>query len=333
MDESKQQIIVFGGNGFLGKAIIHGLLAKGYEVCSFHRSPAPDLEFSGVKVIRGDIRNQSQVTEACRNCNAVIHTAALTGIAGNYRDYYAINVEGTMNVLQACRINNIRNLVYTSSPSVAYPPTRNIEGIDESSPYPEHYLAHYPATKAIAEKNVLNATDKNLSAVCIRPHLIWGPGDNNLLPRLIQRARAGKLIKVGNGNNKVDLTYIENAAHAHLLALDFLHKHDNPQRKVYFISDNAPVVLWEWIAALLERLEIAPPSRSISLKRAWRLGKISEMIWAVLPGEPPLTRFTAGQLAYSHFFNISAAMRELGYSPIVSPERALDDTVKWLKQY
>jgi len=333
MANAKDKIIVFGGNGFLGRAIVHKLLARGCEVRSFQRSSAPALEFAGVEIIRGDIRDQKQVIAACENCNAIVHTAAMTGISGGYRDYYEVNVKGTQNVLQACRVNDIRNLVYTSSPSVAYPPTRDIEGVNESAPYPESYLSYYSATKAIAEKLILATADKNLSAICLRPHLIWGPGDNNLLPRLIKRARTSKLIQVGDGHNMVDLTYIENAAHAHLLGLDFLRKNEEYQRKVYFISDDSPVSLWQWINTLLERLDLPTNYRKMSLKQAWRLGWIAEKIYAVLPFEPPLTRFLAGQLAYSHYFDISAAKNELGYSPIIEASRALDDTVKWLKEY
>jgi nucleoside-diphosphate-sugar epimerase len=334
MNWSTAKIAVFGGNGFLGSNIIRQLIQLNCgQIISFSRSPAPELERLGVEVKRGDIRSSAAVTAACRGCSAVIHTSAKAGVWGSWREYYSINVEGTLNVLSACRTNAIHQLVYTSSPSVAYSPTLDSINIDESALYPDRYLAFYPESKAIAEKNVLGVLNKELAAVALRPHLLWGAGDPHLLPRIVRKAAAGKLTRIGDGENIVDLTHVVNAAAAHIKALEYLAQCSQPRRKVYFISDNAPVKIWHWLDELLAQLGLPPVKRSIEFRRAENIGLVLEVIYKLLPflGEPPLTRFIAGQLSFSHYFNISAAINELGYQPVISQEQALRETVRWLK--
>jgi nucleoside-diphosphate-sugar epimerase len=212
---------------------------------------------------------------------------------------------------------------------VAYPPTLNIENMNESSPYPETFLAHYPHSKALAEQLVMRANDAILSTVSLRPHLIWGPEDPHLLPRLIQKGRMGKLIQVGAADNLVDLTYVENAAYAHILAAENLNGNGNAAGKTYFISDEAPVNIWKWLYELFEKLDIPPVKKSISYRQAYCLGAVMEKLFLLLPGEPPMTRFVAGQLAFSHYFNISAAKKDLGYQPAVTPEEAMEKTIAY----
>lgn len=333
MDWSREKVIIYGGGGFLGRYIVEKLISLNCRsIRIFNRRGAPDLEQRGVEVIRGDIRDRMDVCQAAKDCTTVFHTAAKAGIWGSRKSYYAINVTGTENVLAACRSHSIPTLVYTSSPSVAYPPTRDIENIDENEPYPQQYLAYYPETKAIAEKKVLGEPNKELAAAALRPHLIWGPGDPHLLPRVIASAKRGRLAIIGNGENKVDMTYAANAALAHVLAAEYLKKQEKCLRKVYFVSDNQPIIMWEWLNDLLKRLSLPPITRTISLQKAIAVAGIIEFVYKVLPlGEPPITRFAAGQMAYSHYFNISAAINDLGYAPKVTPEAALEKTVEWLK--
>ena len=336
MNLSGETITVFGGSGFLGGHIVRQLIELNCgKIKCFNRSPVPLLEKAGVEVIRGDIREPGAVNDACRGSTAVIHTSAKAGVWGSWKEYYGINVEGTMNVLAACKFNEIHHLVYTSSPSVAYLPSHDVNNLDESAAYPDSYIAPYPATKAIAEKKVLGAPDKELSVVVLRPHLLWGPGDPHLLPRIIRKAAAGKLMRIGDGHNLVDLTYIDNAVFAHLKALEYLKNCEKPRRKVFFISDNLPVRIWEWLNELLEKLSIPPVTKSMTYDKAYRLGLIFELIYRAVPflGEPPVTRFVAGQLAFSHYFNISAAVNELGYRPVTIPAVGMADTVEWLKKY
>lgn len=334
MEWKNEQIIVFGGSGFLGSNIARKLLEAGCSrVVCFNRRPAPELERLGARVVRGDIENRSAVAAAAAGCTAVVHTAAKTGVWGSYREYYRTNVVGTENVLSACKVNDIGTLVFTSSPSAAYSPDTDVVNMDESAPYPTTYLAHYPATKAIAEKKVLGEPNKDLAAVALRPHLIWGPGDRHLLPRVVGRAAAGKLRIIGNGRNLVDLTYIDNAVQAHLDALVFLRRNRGvPLRKVYFISDNAPVAIWEWLNDVLRQLGVPPITRKIEYRRALTVAGILEQLFRIpFLGEPPLTRFAVGQLAFSHYFNISAAMNDLGYRPVADPAAAMSATLDWLR--
>ncbi len=188
--------LVTGGGGFLGKAIVERLLARGDHVQSFSRGDYPELRALGVQVQQGDLDDPEAVRRAAEGCDIVFHVAAKPGIWGPYQEYYRTNVVGTENVLAACRSHNIARLVYTSTPSVVFN-GKDQEGVDESAPYPEHYHAHYPHTKPIAERLVLQANDSRLATVALRPHLIWGPGDHHLVaahpgPRPRRRAAADR---------------------------------------------------------------------------------------------------------------------------------------------
>ncbi|MCX6986095.1 MAG: NAD-dependent epimerase/dehydratase family protein [Lentisphaerae bacterium] len=313
MNWKNESVLVTGGGGFLGKQIIEALrrLDCG-SIRSVGRNPQPELEKTGVEVLCGDISDSSFILKACESRTLVFHTAALAGVWGKRGDFFRINVTGTRNVADACRKRNVGVLVYTSSPSVVLH-DGDTENADESVPYTEKYLAPYPETKAIAERLVLNANSADFATVAIRPHLIWGPGDPHLLPRVVEMAGKGKLIQVGDGKNLVDMTYVDNAASAHIAAAETLRNSQKANGKAYFISDGNPVVLWDWINNLLKRLDIP--------------------LLYMLPfsGEPPMTRFVAGQLAHSHYFNISAARNDLGYNPGISHEDALEKTLEWLR--
>jgi nucleoside-diphosphate-sugar epimerase len=257
--------------------------------------------------------------------------AAKAGIWGEYADYFAANVTGTAAVIVACRCNGISRLVYTGSPSVVFDGS-DIEGGDESLPYPDHYLTAYPATKMLAEKMVLEANSAALATVSLRPHLIWGPGDNHLVPRIIRKARAGRLRRIGNKPCPVDTVYVDNAAQAHLLAADRLSPGSPIAGKAYFISNGEPVPLWEMVNSILAAGGLPPVQRAVSPQAARFIGGVCEKIWGLLRlhGEPPLTRFVAEELSTAHWFDISAARRDLGYEPEVSIEEGLKRLRLWL---
>ncbi|MFA6569603.1 MAG: NAD-dependent epimerase/dehydratase family protein [Victivallales bacterium] len=333
MDWKNELVLVTGGGGFLGKRIIDALRRLNCgSIRSVGRRPQPELGENGVEVLCGDISDSSFILKACESRTLVFHTAALAGVWGKREDFYRINVTGTQNVADSCRKRNVSALVYTSSPSVVLH-SGNTENADESAPYPEKYLASYPETKAIAERLVLGANSADFATVAIRPHLIWGPGDPHLLPRVVERAKKGKLMQVGDGKNLVDMTYVDNAAFAHVAAAGTLRNSQKANGKAYFISDGNPVVLWEWIGNLLKLLDMAPVDKKISYRSAYVGGALVELLYKLLPfsGEPPMTRFVAGQLAHSHYFNISAARHDLGYKPEINPEDALKKTVEWLR--
>lgn len=324
--------LVTGGGGFLGRRIVARLQARGWNVRVLGRSKQPDLEAQGVEVHRGSIAKLSVVRDAVQGADAVFHVAAKAGVWGSRKSYWRTNVDGTTHVLQACREHRVRRLIYTSTPSVVFT-GEAFEGANESLPYGHGFLCHYAETKALAERDVLHANDpQGLRTIALRPHLIWGPGDPHLLPRVLHQAARGKLRIVGLGINRVDMTHVENAAHAHLLALDALEK-NRGGGEAYFISDGRPIVLWVWINDLLKRLDLPPLSRSISLRKARRIGAILETLWGthLLPGEPPMTRFVATELAKDHWFDISRARKDLGYAPVIPPDQGLADYVAQVK--
>jgi nucleoside-diphosphate-sugar epimerase len=326
------KVLVTGGGGFLGQAIIQRLIARGDSVRSLQRSKIPKLIDCGVDCIQGDISESETVRKAVTGSDLVFHVAAKAGVWGRFEDYHRANVIGTENVLVACRSEHVTKLVYTSSPSVVFD-GHDESGIDESTPYPARYLAHYPQTKAIAEKMVLAANGPGLATISLRPHLIWGPGDNHLVPRLIQRAKANQLRRVGNGKNVVDATYIDNAADAHLLAADRLDAGTPCSGKTYFISNGEPLPLWELINRMLACADLPPVTRRISATAAYLAGGMLEGIYSATgrQDEPRMTRFVARQLTTSHWFSLDAARRDLGYQPKVSVEeglRRLRDSLK-----
>lgn len=318
------QVLVTGGGGFLGQAIIRQLIARGDQVRSLQRSDAPELTSQGVTVLRGDISDSATVKQAVSGCDAVLHVAAKAGVWGPYQTYHQANVVGTDNVVAACRSEGVSRLVYTSSPSVVFH-GKDEAGVDESIPYPKRYLTSYPRTKAAAERLVLSANTSGFATTSLRPHLIWGPGDNHLIPRLVQRARAGKLRRVGNGKNLVDATFIDNAADAHVMALDALRPGSANSGKAYFIANGEPMPLWNLIDRLLACAGVAPVSKSISARAAYSIGAVLEMVYQATgrQDEPPMTRFVARQLATSHWFCLDAARRDFGYVPKVGVEEGL----------
>lgn len=317
------KILVTGGGGFLGQAICRQLLARGDEPISFQRSESAALASIGIAQRRGDIRRPTEVQEAAAGCAAIIHTAGKAGAWGDPAVYHAINVVGTQNVLDACRALHIRRLVFTSSPSVAHG-GGDIEGGNESLPYPDHYAAPYPQSKAIAEQKVMAASGSGLSTVSLRPHLVWGPGDNQLLPRLVQRARRGAL-KLPGTSKLIDTVYIDNAARAHLLALSALDTNPACHGKTYFISNDEPWPQAQIVSALLAAVGVDVPIRAIPTTTALLVGALAEGWWRLSRrrDEPPLTRWSAQQLSTAHWYDISAARKDLGYQPLISMHEGL----------
>ncbi|HBT96683.1 MAG TPA: 3-beta hydroxysteroid dehydrogenase [Desulfobulbaceae bacterium] len=325
-------ILVTGGAGFVGGAILRMADERGFECVSLSRRFSPDLAKLSLRQIQADIGDRQALIAAFTGVDTVVHAAAIAGVWGAWRDYQKSNIDGTANVLAACRQCGVKNLVYTSTPSVVFD-RDDIRGADESLPYARHFLCHYAKSKAIAEKMVLAANDKHLRTCAIRPHLVWGPGDPHLLPRLVERGRRGKLKIVGDGENLVDISYIDNVAYAHLLAADNLAADGAATGKAYFISQGEPVALWSWVNELFSRLGIAPVRAKIPFAAAYGLGATLESLYTLFrkTSEPPMTRFVAEQLAKSHYFSIDRARRDLGYQPLVTHEEGLRRVVAWLK--
>lgn len=318
--------VVTGGNGFIGRYIVEQLRARGDEVRVIGRRPYPELEAMGVRCFAIDLSSQESCAEALRGCDVVFHVAAKAGVWGAAAEYYRNNVTATQHMLRETVRAAVPKFVYTSTPSVVFG-EESVEGADENQPYPARYLAPYSFTKALAERSVLAC--RELLTVVIRPPIVWGPRDPHIVPRLLSRARAGRLVQIGDGSNKVDITYVENAAAAHILAADRLSA-DSPLRgRPYFIGQEEPVFVWEFINRLIHLAGLKPVRRTISLATALRVAGALETTYRLfnLPGEPPLTRLTVTQLARSRWFDLSAARRDLGYQPQISIEEGLRRTV------
>lgn len=316
--------LVTGGGGFLGGAIVRMLRERGDAVRSFSRSAYSVLDALGVEQVRGDLADSAAVSRAAAGCDIVFHVAAKAGVWGLWRKYYQANVVGTESVLAACKAHGIRRLVFTSSPSCTFAGVDQ-NGVDESEPYPARFLAHYPHSKAIAEQAVLRANGPGLATVALRPHLIWGPGDPHIIPRLIERARAGKLRRIGAEPKLVDTTYIDNAATAHLLAADRLFVGSPIAGRAYFISQEEPEPLWEFVNRVLAIAGLPPISRTISPTLAYWTGAALECLHRLLRirREPTITRFVARQLSTAHWFDLTGANRDLNYVPQVSTTEGL----------
>ncbi|HSG72716.1 MAG TPA: NAD-dependent epimerase/dehydratase family protein, partial [Planctomycetaceae bacterium] len=306
--------LVTGGAGFLGRYIVEQLLARGDEVRILTRGDYELLRQMPVEVIRGDVRDLNVNLKACAGIETVFHTAAVPGIWGSWNEYYSNNTLGTERLLQASIEQGVRKFLYTSSPSVIFDSIDHINR-DESVPYPSKYLCHYPHTKALAERHVLEMNGQGEVATCsIRPHLMWGPRDNHLVPRLLKRAKSRKLIRVGDGTNTISVIYVENAAAAHLQAADCLGTDTPVGGQAYFINETEPVNLWNWIAQILEVAELPPVRRHISRRTAYAIGTVMEGISRMLrlKSEPTMSRFLANQLSLSHTYRIDRAQRDFG---------------------
>jgi nucleoside-diphosphate-sugar epimerase len=324
------RVLITGGNGFLGRAIVAELLARGHQVSSASRRPSPELARLGVRTLTCDVRNVAHVDRAVQGHEAVVHAAALTGFHGVRADFVRTNVDGTRHVVEACRRNGVPRLVYTSSPSVCFD-GRSHRQADESLPHARRFLAAYPETKALAERAVLAANGKDLATLALRPHLVLGPGDANLLPRLAERARAGRLCVVGNGRNEVSFTWVENAAAAHADALERLSPGAPCAGRAYFVAQKEPVQLWPWLAELFTRAGVPPPKGRVPLALAYAAGILCELFHARRAAEPPMTRFLALQLATSHSYDVAALERDLGYRERVSTAEATERLVELLR--
>lgn len=322
-----KRVLVTGGGGFVGSTIVRQLLRKDIKCLVLGRHSYPAIEALGVTCLVGDICDASFVAASTRDIDTVFHVAALAGIWGKWDDYYRINVQGTENVLAACKTNKVRKCIYTSTPSVVFNGNDIING-DEQLPYADKFLCHYAKSKVMAERLVLesNGAYENFQTCAIRPHLIWGPGDPHLVPRLLERGRLKQLKKIGDCTNLVDISYVENVAEAHLLAALNLESTGTAAGQAYFISQGEPVNLWQWIDELFKRNDVPAISGRIPFYVAYAAGALLEAAHHLLAPsqEPKMTRFVAEQLAKSHYFSIAKAQRDLCYKVRISTEEGMN---------
>jgi nucleoside-diphosphate-sugar epimerase len=319
------KVFITGGGGFLGSHIVELLLGEGHEITSYSRGHYPELEKKGVKTIQGGLDDLEKLSAACKDHDVFFHTASKVAMWGKSQDFYDTNVVGTQNALKAAKANGIPHFIYTSTPSVVFG-DQSLSGVNEETPYPEKSYSRYGHSKAQAEKWVLEQNGADIKTVALRPHLIFGPRDRNLIPRLVDAAKKGRLKMIGDGTNKVDVLYVENAADAHFKAWQALK--ERPEMvggQAYFIGQG-PVVLWDFINDILNHYQVPPVKKKISFQKAFKIGGLIEKgaeILKVYNWHPPMTRFVALQLSKDHYFDHQKAMNDLGWQPTVSVKEAL----------
>ncbi|HEX6820156.1 MAG TPA: NAD-dependent epimerase/dehydratase family protein [Ktedonobacterales bacterium] len=326
-DSINRRLLVTGGTGFLGGHLARTLLAQGHDVRLMGRDfrAAGELLAAGAIPLNADLRDPAAVIAACAGMDAVYHAGALSAPWGRTAEFEAINVGGTAAVVAGCRRHGVRRLVYVSSPSVVF------DGYDhrdlaEDAPYPARFTSVYARTKKRGE-DLVNAASGNLETVILRPKALFGPGDRSLLPRLIAAAQAGRLPQIGDGRNLVDLTYVENAADALLLALDA----PGAVGRTYFITNGEHIPLWQVIREALATLGLPTQLRHISVQVALGVARLLEA-YATLSGrEPLLTTYSVQILARTQTYDTGAATRDLGYTPRISFAEGMRRTLLALK--
>lgn len=310
--------LVTGGGGFIGFALVKELVRRDFNVTSFSRGDYPELRKTGVNTVRGDLSDLNPVLQATEGIDIIFHVAAKAGKSGVYREYYKTNVTGTENIIHACKVNKIKYLIYTSSASVVFN-GENIEGSDESLPYPARPVSNYTATKAIAEKLILKADSHDLRTLALRPHLVYGRGDNHLLPGIISRAKTGRLRRIGDCENLVDVSYIDNVVAAHINAARAMLNRSEVTGKAYFITNGEPVLLWDFLDMILEAEGLEPLKKRVPAWTAIMISHIAEAFHRIsLNEKETLTPFIVSELIRSHWFNISKARNYLNYNPVIS---------------
>lgn len=314
------RVLVTGGSGFLGQGLCRGLLAQGHAVVSLQRHFSNDLEALGVTQVLAALDDAAKVRTALQGVDAALHNAAKASGWGAWQEFERSNITGTAVLLAEARTAGIRRFVYTSTPSVVHAGRMAVAGGNETNtPYATHFSAYYPHSKMLAERAVLSANTTDFATVALRPRLIWGPGDTQLLPRLAQRARAGRLRFIGDGNNRMDCTYIDNAVQAHLQALAHIQPGAACAGKAYFISNGEPMPIRDIVNGLLSAADAPLVQARVPFPVAYFAGMLCEAVWRTfqMSGEPPMTRFLAEQLSTEHWYDCSNARRDFGYVPQV----------------
>lgn len=306
------KVLVTGASGMLGAAVARALHERGDDVTVFQRRP------SGLPCVErlGDVTDATAVRAAAAGSDAVVHLAARVSVTGRWADFEATNVDGTANVLAAARAGGAGRLVHVSSPSVAHS-GRSLVGASATPADPDRASGHYARSKAMAERLALAAPD--LAVVAVRPHLVWGPGDTQLVGRIAERARSGRLALVGSGAALVDTTYVDNAVEAIVAALDRAGDSPGPAGHAYVVSNGQPRPLAELVARICAAVGAPPPRRHVPYRVARAGGAVAELLWAGLQrtDDPPMTRFLAEQLSTAHWFDLRETRSALGWAPRV----------------
>lgn len=325
------RVLVTGASGFLGGAVARGLLDAGYEVTVLQRSA------SGLpcREVRGDITDKQTVAEAVSGANGVIHLAARVAVTGDYAEFTRINVAGTRLLIEAARTAGVRRFVQVSSPSVAHAGFPLVgAGAAPANPMTAH--GSYSRTKAESELIALAADAPGFAVVAIRPHLVWGPGDEQLVGRIVARAQAGRLFLIDHGGALIDSTVVENAVSALIAALERAEDQEVHGR-AFVVSNGQPRTVAELLTRMAWAAGAPEPARSVPFRIAWLAGFIAERAWRRHPrgekaGDPPMTTFLAEQLATAHWFDQRETRRVLEWEPTVGLDEGFDRLTAWYRE-
>ena len=327
------KVLVTGTGSLLLGGIASELVRRGDDVVCLQRRPSAFIGHQNAQEVRADSCDAEAVVAAAHGCDAIIHGAARVGVVGSQKDFYDTNVLGTINILQATEQHNISRLVFVSTPSVAHTGD-SIIGAPAGEAKIGRSRSYYAESKAIAERTVLNARNEHLAVVAVRPHLVWGPGDTQLVGRIVDRAASGRLAVIGTGNALVDSTYIDNAISAHIAALDALHIGSACDGKAYVVSNGEPRTVNELMRSMCESAGVPFEPRHVSLAMGIRLGSLIERLWPLMrSSEPPLTRFVAEQLGTAHWFDQRAVQEDLGWTPHVSLDEGFHHLTQWFASH
>jgi nucleoside-diphosphate-sugar epimerase len=316
------RVLLTGATGFLGRAVARRLVDAGHTVAALVRDTDADLNSLGVEPQEGDLASLDAVVAAATGCDAVVHCAARVGPFARIDEYYDINVRGTDHVLAACEIADVRRLVFTSCAGVVIE-HGDLNGVNESQRVAQRAPTAYLASKALAERHVLAANGPRFATIALRPHLLWGPGDAVWLPKLASLARAGRLRLFGEAGKKIDHCYIDNAADAHLAALERLEPGAAIAGKPYFITQGEPGPAEGFINGLLRAAGYPVEMRRLSAMLTRTLAATAGARRTFAGADPLLTPDTLALLRQATWFNIAAARRDLGYSPRVGTAEGL----------
>ncbi len=327
------KVLVTGTGSLLLGGIASELLRRGDEVVCLQRRPAAFIGHQNAREVLADVCDEEAVALAAEGCDAIIHGAARVGVVGSQKEFFDTNVRGTENIIHAAAQHNISRLVFVSTPSVAHTGSSLI-GASAGDAEIGRSRSYYAESKAIAERTVLNARNEQLAVVAIRPHLVWGPGDTQLVGRIVERAASGQLAVIGTGNALVDSTYIDNAISAHIAALDALHVGSACDGNAYVVSNGEPRTVNELMRSMCESAGVLFEPRHLSLALGIRFGSVIERLWPLMrSSEPPITRFVAEQLGTAHWFDQRSVQQDLQWAPTVTIDEGFERLTQWFTSH
>jgi nucleoside-diphosphate-sugar epimerase len=317
------RVLVTGASGMLGAGTARALAARGVEVTVLQRRPAG----LPLREVLGDVADPRVVGAAARGQDAVVHLAAKVDVVGRWRDYQHANVEGTRAVVAACRQEGVTRLVHVSSPSVAHAGDALV-GVGAGTADPARARGGYARSKALAELDALAADGPDLAVLVVRPHLVWGPGDTQLVSRIVARARAGRLPVLGSGAALIDTTYVDNAVAALVAAVGACER---AHGRALVVSNGEPRSVREVLDRVCAAAGVPAPTRRVPTRAAAVAGGAVEAVWALTrrTDTPPLTRFLVEQLTTAHWFDQREARDALDWRPHVPLDDGFARLAEW----